>query len=130
MKQLTLDEFIAAKDGTVCCGHDRAWVKEDGFGSLYVRKVRRYFRVDGKPKICTNVFELATIDAERPGNGAFTRLVEKLERVWDGPIFVESVLSERFAAALVRMGFVPVYPEGNFVKHLDKGKGRESTEET
>ena len=108
---------------------DHSYVAEEGFDSLYVRKGAKYINVDGKMKRFKNVFQLANLTATNPCNGAFTRLISKLEDNWNGPIFVESVLVEEFAGALVRMGFLPVNLDENwggfahhFVKHLEKGQ--------
>jgi len=119
---MTLDEFFESK-------LDRSWVEEDGMDRLYVRKGPRAIRHEGKLLYFTNVFDIGAIQAEDEGRGAFRRLVDKLEKEWDGPIFVESVLVEEFMPILLHMGFVPVNPTEdfgglprNFAKHLDKGK--------
>jgi hypothetical protein len=122
--RMTLDEFIAIPAASPFF-QDRAWVTEPGFRALYVRKGSRYIGGVGiEGRRYNHVFELASIDAENPGEGAFKKLLEKLELVWKGPIFIESVLSVRFGSALLRMGFVPVYPNdngiGNFVKGLNE----------
>lgn len=123
---MTLDEFIALPNPLVSRGE---WIEVEGFSSLYVRKGHRY--IDGQRY--SNVFDLANINAEKPRNGAFTRLVARLEQIWDGPIWVENVLEESFGEALVRKGFQPCDYPGSFegiprcyVKHLDKGKKHES----
>lgn len=51
-----------------------------------------------------NMLTIARIVAIDPGKGAFGRLVGSL-RDRGLSIFVESVLEERFAAKLLRMGF-------------------------
>lgn len=121
----SLDEFL--KNAEI----GRSWVDHVDFANLYLRKTSRYVIIDGKPKRLYNVLDLASLEAKTPGNGAFTALVEKLERDWNGPLFVESVLSEKFASSLIKMGFLPVNLEENwggfphhFVKHTDKGQNK------
>lgn len=77
-----------------------AYVRSQGFKSLYVRMGKRY--LDGKTH--DNVLDIANVTASKPGNGAFTRLVEELH-ARGIPIYVESVLNDRFALKLPRMGF-------------------------
>lgn len=121
---MTLDEFIALPDPIVSIGQ---WIEVEGFDSLYVRKGHRY--INGQRY--SNVFDLANINAEKPRHGAFTRLLARLEQIWDGPLWVENVLDEGFGESLVRRGFQPCGDPGEgiprcYVKHLDKGKKHES----
>lgn len=121
--RMTLDEFLEND-------LDRAWVEEEGLASLYVRKgMKALHDSKGKVRYFTNVFTVASVSAETPGDGAFSRLVKKLEEKWDGPIFVEQVLAEEFMPALFHLGFGPTNPlhdfgglPRNFVKHIDKGR--------
>jgi len=113
----TLDEFIIAE------WPDHSYVDEEGFDSLYVRKGPKYINVDGKMKWFEDVFQIANVTSSNPGNGAFVRLIAKLEEKWSGPIFVESVLAERFASYLLKIGFTPVNTDenwGGFVHHFVK----------
>jgi hypothetical protein len=121
----TLDEFLT-NDA------DRGWVFEEGFDNLYVRKGCRY--INGK--FYENVFDIGSVTASVPGEGAFTALIAKLVEKWDGPIFVENVLTPRFATALLQAGFVPANQHllGSddpmiprcFVLRLDAGKETET----
>ncbi len=80
--------------------NSNAYVRAQGFSSLYVRMGRRY--------LCnvmhSNVLDIANIEATNPGNGAFTRLAEDLHRRGIN-LYVECVLNERFCSKLLRMGF-------------------------
>lgn len=109
MEQETLNEFLNRTDGL---GKERryvssrAWVREAGFESLYVR--RACHRVGGEMR---ETIDLASLTAETPGRGAFAALVAKLRR--DRPaltIYVESVMTDRFSKGLVRMGFLEAGP--------------------
>ena len=94
-----LDAFIAqalTKDWPA-----NSYVREPGFSSLYVRVAKRY--IDGEMQ---TTIDLANMTASRPGNGAFTRLVERLMAQYRLIIYVECVLNPRLAAKLIRMGFV------------------------
>ena len=115
----TLDEFIE-REGYFM---DHSYVSEKGFSSLYVRKGPKFININGKMGRFENVFQLASINASKPGSGAFTRLIAKLEEKWIGPIFIESVLEARFATALLRIGFLPVNIDedwGGFSHHFVK----------
>jgi hypothetical protein len=110
----TLDEFLEDEN------LHRSYVTEPGFSSLYLRKSIRY--INSKPY--ENVLQIANCTAETPGDGAFTALIEKIELKWSGPIFIEQVLSERFAVGLLKLGFVPVNLEDQdfcgFPRHFVK----------
>jgi hypothetical protein len=115
----TLEEFIERE------GHfmDHSYVSEEGFSSLYVRKGPKYINVNGEMKRFENVFQIANVTADKPGRRAFTKLISKLEKKWLGPIFIESVLAEKFASALLGMGFIPVNMDedwGGFPHHFVK----------
>jgi hypothetical protein len=93
---LTLDQFLADPNAR------NAYVRERGFADLYVRKGPRYY---GTTKIAI-VLDIARIAAKRPGKGAFSTLLAKLQTIHPTmPIYVESVLNDRFAAWLERNGF-------------------------
>lgn len=117
MKLPTLDEFLADDFWL-----DHTYVDEPGFSSLYMRKSSYY--IDGKRY--SKVLQVANCNVEKSGQGTFTRFIEKLEKKWGGPILVEQVLSARFSAGLLRMGFLPVNSghnwdeiPRNFAKHLE-----------
>lgn len=79
-----------------------AWLDEPGFDRLYVRVTRRF--IDGKwmPSI-----DLANIKATNPGNGTFTKLIERLNKQYTKyAIYIESVTNPRFSVKLLEMGFI------------------------
>jgi hypothetical protein len=97
----TLDQFITRTLQRKFPSN--AYVNEPGFRDLYVRMSRRLL----EGRMLYPVLDIANVEAEIPGNGAFTSLVERLLK--QGHIlYVESVLNKRFAAKLLRMGFIQV----------------------
>lgn len=68
--------------------------------------------------------KLQIVPQKHRETGAFTALIEKIELKWSGPIFIEQVLSERFAVGLLKLGFVPVNLEDQdfcgFPRHFVK----------
>ena len=94
-----LDDFIA--QALTKFWPANSYVKESGFASLYVRVAKRH--INGKLQ---TTIDLANMTASKPGNGAFTKLVERLRAQYGLIIYVECVLNPRLAAKLVRMGFV------------------------
>ena len=94
----TLDEFLKNPKPYA----NNSYVTEPGWKSLYVRRTSRY--TNGLFRHL--VLDLANIEAEKPGHGAFRALVSRLRR--DYPkwtLYVESVLSKQFIAGLEKMGF-------------------------
>lgn len=90
---MTLEEFLQPDQP-----YKNQWVKHPEFKSLYVRKGKSY----------GNAIQIASIEARKPGKGAFTRLIAWLrENYPDRPIFLENILNERFEAHLMKVGFVP-----------------------
>ena len=91
----TLDEFIAqarAKDWP-----NNSYVAEPRLRELYVRLT--HFRG-------CETLEIGRVLAEEPGKGAFRALVARLRAQCPTlPIFVENVLSRRFARGLRRLKF-------------------------
>lgn len=81
------------------------YVKEAGFKSLYVRYTVHYI---GRRRV--KMLDLANANASHPGKGAFTTLMRKLARQYPSThLYAECVLTERFAATLVkRYGFKPM----------------------
>lgn len=101
MKKLTLDELILRVLARMHPGNE--YVREKGFSDLYVRITPRL--LEGKTRW---TIDLARLTATKPGKGAFTRLVARLRKDHpDMAIYVESVLTSRFADKLARMGFKP-----------------------
>jgi len=104
----TLDEFIEealSADARIVRSH----VREPGFELLYVRLTERSL----EEKLIFPVLDVADIEAEDPGGGAFSRLVERLF-ARGLSLYVESVGNPRFAQKLLRMGFKhrPGSPKG------------------
>lgn len=89
----TLDNFIKTQSRN-------AYVRSAGFESLYVRFGQRY--INGIIHPC--VLDIANVTAKKPGNGAFSRLVKDLHNRGI-TLYVESVMTNRFATKLSRMGF-------------------------
>jgi hypothetical protein len=79
-------------------------VEYPGFETMYVRYTKR--NLEGRMREC---LDLAGLCANVPGRGAFTLLLTKLRQDYpDLPLFVESVLTDRFCNKLLRLGFKPV----------------------
>ena len=96
---LSLDEFLTETKTDIM--PQRSYVTEPGWNTLYVRHTWHY--VEGTMR---RTIDLATIEAEKPGNGTFKILVSKLCILYPQEIiYVESVQSTRFAQGLIRMGF-------------------------
>lgn len=95
----TLEAFMK---GT---GRGNAYVTFPGFKGLYIRRNPRFIR--NLDIIAEPTIDIANLTAKKPGKGAFTHLFQHLRKeyphLW---IFVECVVNERFAAKLLRMGFV------------------------
>src|ERR1043166_2316633 len=105
----TLDELLQSDWMT------NAWITYPGFASLYVRKCIVQARINGRLYKVNDVITIANAVAKEPGKGAFTALVHDL--VYRGfAVHVENVLTERFAAGLLRMGFLRLEePWDNFL---------------
>jgi len=118
----TLEEFLGNE-------MDRSYIADPNFNSLYLRKGSRYIHEQfaDKAKLHRDVLQIGNIAAATPGKGAFKRLLEKMENLWGGPIYVENVMSSQFACGLLKLGFLPVDSQNNtnpwdacFAKHLEK----------
>lgn len=107
MKLPTLAEFI--QNATEFGFPKNSYVREPGFKVLYVRHGTRYI----KGLRITPVLDIANAQACYPGRGAFKSLLIKIER--DHPhlnIYVENVLTYKFADGLERLGFEHIPGEG------------------
>lgn len=102
MRLKTLDEFIADRNDPLLRGGARAYIREPGFSSLYVRMGPR--TLNGTAHRV--VLDLASIEVEEDlrGRGILTALIERLQAVGI-IIYVESVVNDRLAAWLPRNGF-------------------------
>lgn len=90
---MTLKEFFTTNQRN-------AWLNHPNFHSLYVR--RSYRAVNSEVVPC---FDIASIEALNPGEGAFQRLLEEIEQFWEGPIYVESIFNKDFEEHLLKIGF-------------------------
>lgn len=98
---ITLDKFIERGLARVPVPSN-SYVKEPGFAHLYVRIGRRF--INGEVR--DPVLDIANLEASRPGNGAFTDLIEHLKTEHpDLILLVECVLNVRFERKLEEMGF-------------------------
>jgi len=95
----TLDEFLDWGDRP-----NNSYLEEPGFSSLYVRKGQILVVLDGTFYRCLNTLTIAAVQAEYPGEGMFTRFVNKL--VEKGlAVFVENVYNKRLQNKLLELGF-------------------------
>lgn len=100
----TLDQFLATS------WPKNAYIEYPGLRSLYVRKGSFGVVHEGVFYRCHNGLTIASVEAEVPGAGAFTRLVEDLV-VRGMAVYVRNCHNERLYAKLVRDGFKPVNKE-------------------
>lgn len=101
---MTLEEFLANPSVR------RAHVTFKGFTTLYVRQAPRW--LEGATRECC--LDIATVDADVPGQGSFKRLFAYIrERHPDRWIYIENVLTRRFAEGLRKMGFIEIRNEYN-----------------
>lgn len=97
----TLDQFIESRRDQKIWPRN-AHVKERGFKILYVRMNARF--VDGR--VWEPALDIASVEASRPGKGAFTALITRLRSQYpDLGIYVETVQNPRFCSKLKSMGF-------------------------
>lgn len=120
MELTDLNTFVkGAKANPFRCN---AWIAEPGFSGIYVRYTKR--SINGRMR---RVLDLASIQADQPGSGAFTRLLDKLKSNYPKlTLYIECVLPDRFAEALVnRFGFTrdPRYPNDRNYYLLPERKG-------
>ena len=118
MKLQTLEEFITRTNKRDWPGN--AYVEAPGFATFYVRRTSRILNGE----LVHHVLDLANIEAEVPGQGAFTKLSTNiLER--GIPLYVECVMYQRFALKLERMGFIRLDHPGrpSFFKLPNQMKG-------
>jgi len=68
------------------------WISNDEI-KIYIRKSKRNFKGN-----MYDFFDFASIDVTEPNSGLFTKILKKFEEEYpDKKIFIESVLTERFA---------------------------------
>lgn len=90
-------------------------VKARGFRRLYVRKGPLFLCIPPSSvgELVANLLQLASLEATRPGHGAFTTLLAHIDEHLGCNIYVENVLNPRFATHLPRAGFAPVLRGGS-----------------
>jgi len=104
----TLDKFLQTSEHRVSAN---AYVREPGFKTLYVRRTYHYIGIGLRQ---TRTIDIASVTAKRTGKSTFKKLIARLRRDYpNDTIYVESVLSERFAEGLLRMGFKSVEGQVN-----------------
>jgi len=98
---MTLEEFLSPD-------HIRPrnlYVRFPGFSDLYVRKGPYLIRTETFKDYCESI-QIANVSASRPGNGAFRKLIDFLEKNYpDRAILVECVLTEQLEAVCRHMKF-------------------------
>jgi hypothetical protein len=86
---------------------DKKWCRNewlhDAKMSIYVRYVQRFFGVKNERQAC---LDLASISVHKPGRGTFTAFLTKLEKKYSGVIYIENVLTPRFARFLDKRGYL------------------------
>jgi len=103
---MTLDEFIENWHGWP----NNAWVDQPGFHNLYVRRGKIGVIINDVFCWCDPCLTIATVNAETPGSGAFTELIQKL-RQRHMAIYVENAHELRFQRKLLSLGFTQVNRE-------------------
>ncbi len=94
----TLDEFLAQKWPLA------AYIDFPGFKSLYVRKSDLYVNLGGGFWRCTDVVQIANVEATNPGQGAFGKLIAEIKERGRA-VYVELVHNVRFRQHLLKLGF-------------------------
>lgn len=110
MAQMTLDEFILKGLAlqALTGASQRAHVARPGFSTLYVRISQRQLL----GRLWKPVLDLSSLEARKPGKGAFKKLFKHLRDKYKGlPLYVENVLNPRFEVGLRKMGFVDLGPD-------------------
>ena len=85
------------------------YLDEEEFEHIYVRKGQMAIRfADGSSRI-VNCLQIANVDAVTPRAGAFSRLLARIDRELNVPVFVENITFPEAAAGLAKKyGFVYV----------------------
>jgi hypothetical protein len=103
---VNLREFMARAPTSGMFLPRAMYLKEPGWKGLYVRHTQRILA--GQKREC---IDLASMVAAKPGNGLFKALVQRIRTEYPMlPIYIESVMTERFCEGLRRMGFEPERP--------------------
>ncbi len=108
---MTLEQFMSGRTP------NRLHLRDPDFKVMYCRRSRRLVWVDEEVYDFPDLFQIARVEAARPGTGAFTRL---FERYRDQPIFIESLMEPegRFRVLLDRLGFQRANPQHGSIDYL------------
>jgi len=88
----SVDDILNKIDYFLNSNVKNLWIGNEEI-KIYVRKSKRYFKGQ-----VFNFFDFASIEVENTGQGLFTQILKKFEEKYpDKNIFIESVLTERFA---------------------------------
>ena len=88
----SVDDILNQIDYFLNSNVKNLWIGNEEI-KIYVRKSKRYFKGQ-----VFNFFDFASIEVENTGQGLFTQILKKFEEKYpDKNIFIESVLTERFA---------------------------------
>ena len=96
----TLDDFMKS---AAVGKRQNAYVRFPGFKHLYVRHTQRYLNGE----VASPVLDLANMEALKPGNGTFTKLLKHLRKKYpEYWLYAESVLTPQFEKGLLARGFI------------------------
>jgi hypothetical protein len=93
---MNFEQFVISKERN-------AWIQEPGI-SIYVRRPHPRTRPAGVE------FDLATLEAVKPGEGALRRFLERYEPQYG--FYIENVLSTQLRNFFVRRGYTVLEPHG------------------
>lgn len=115
-KESDVDDVLNKIDQFLNSPQKNMWIGNDEI-KIYIRKSKRIFK--GK---MYDFFDFATIEVENTGQGLFTQILKKFEEKYpDKNIFIESVLTDRFADYIKnKLGFEE--PEDNYNRNFYKIK--------
>ena len=100
MRKPTLHQFITESRWPA-----NAYVREPGFSHMYVRCSRRILEETGALQDCLDIANIS-VTPRRRCCGLFTRLLQRIKQDYPSlTIYVESVMTSRFADKLLRLGF-------------------------
>lgn len=116
-----LEDFLT-KSANNFYHHNRAWLQDDKM-EVYVRAGHHYIRDKDVSSL-----DIANVNVFEPGKGVFTHFLQEAEKlnIYD-VLFIENVLTPRFASWFEKQGyekryidgFVPCYYKFNKVEHYD-----------
>jgi len=111
-----VDDILNQIDNFLKSGQRNLWIGNDEI-KIYIRNSKRHFKGQ-----MYDFFDFASIEVEKTGQGLFTQVLKKFEEKYpDKNIFIESVLTERFADYIKnKLGFEE--PEDNYNRNFYKIK--------